>query len=79
MTAWTLFYNPVPPISDLGQLLLVLPLLLAIAITYKAVRTKNLRRLPLEIVWAFLYMVGGLTGLVIILWAILWAITAWKR
>jgi hypothetical protein len=73
--AWTLFYNPVPPISDLWQLLLVLPLLLAIAIVYKAVRTRNLRHLPLDTLWALLYMVGGLLILVVLLWAV----TTWAR
>jgi hypothetical protein len=75
MMAWTLFYNPVPPISDFRQLLLVLPLLLSIAIVYKAVRTKNLRHLPLETLWAFLYMVGGL----MVLGVVLWVVTAWIR
>jgi hypothetical protein len=73
MIGWTLFYNPAPPISDLRQLLLILPLLLSIAIVYKAVRTKDLRQLPLETLWAFLYMVGGLAGLMVMLYAV----TAW--
>ena len=71
MIAWTLFYSPVPGITDLRQLVLLLPLLLSIALVYKTVRTQNLRRLPLETLSALAYMVCGLAVLGAVLWGVI--------
>lgn len=70
MIAWTLFYNPVERFSDLGQLLMMLPLLVAVAVIYKTIRTRNIRRLPIEILNLIGYMIGGLTVLGVALWGI---------
>lgn len=69
MIAWTLFYHPVTlPAS--WALWMVLPVLLAVAVVYKTLRTENLRRLPLEIAALMGYMVGGLVVLGVGLWLV---------
>lgn len=70
MIAWTIFYNPVERFSDLGQLLMMVPLLVAVAVVYKAIRTRNVRRLHVETLGLIGYMVGGLTVLGVVLWGI---------
>jgi len=70
MTAWTLFYNPVL-LSSGAVLYLVLPLLAAVAVIYKTIRTKNIRRLWLEILGLILYMYAGLAALCAALWLLM--------
>lgn len=65
----TLFYNPMQWSS--GSLLwLLLPLWLAVAVVYKTIRTRGLRRLPLDILAVFLYLVGGSAALALALWLV---------
>ena len=69
MVAWILFLNPVQwPWGDL--LWLVLPLSASLAIVYKTIRTKDLRRLPLEILGAFALVVLCMSALMVGLWLI---------
>lgn len=63
MIAWTLFYNPLLLRSDWTMLLVMLPLCLAVAVVYKTVRTRNLRRLPIEILVLMGLMTSGLAVL----------------
>ena len=70
MWAWALFRNPVT-LSFYSQIWLMLPLCASVAVVYKAVRTQDLRRLPLEILGAFLYILAGLGALGAALWLIL--------
>jgi hypothetical protein len=67
----TLFVNPIT-LSNQAVLWLILPLCLSVAIIYKTIRTRNLRRLPLEIASLMAYMVGGLVLLGAVLWGILY-------
>ncbi|MFP4104453.1 MAG: hypothetical protein ACLFVU_00040 [Phycisphaerae bacterium] len=69
MLAWTLFYNPVHVPQSMA-LWLMIPLLIGLGIVYKTVRTRNLRRLPLEIALLILYMGGGLFALGLGLWIV---------
>ena len=69
MIAWTIFYNPILlPAHHWKTLILILPLSLSVALAYKTVRTKNLRRLPLEVLWAMGYILAGLVALGLGLW-----------
>ena len=68
MIAWTLFKHPMTLHFD-SLLWLLIPLCAAVAIVYKTVRTQNIRRLHLEILYLMAYMIGGLVILGIILWA----------
>ena len=62
MSGWTLFYHPM--VLNFQELLwILLPLCILVAISYKAVRTENLRRLPLEILQLSLYLIAGIIGL----------------
>ena len=65
----TLFYSPLPLSAD-GQLWLILPLCAAVGIVYKTLRTDRLRRLPSQVLALMGYMVAGLIGLGIVLWAL---------
>ncbi|MFB3892063.1 MAG: hypothetical protein ACE15C_08580 [Phycisphaerae bacterium] len=69
MTPGALFVNPLP-IPWSYSLWLILPLCLAVAIVYKAVRTHDVRRLWIEIAGLSLYMVAGLSALGAGLWLI---------
>jgi EamA domain-containing membrane protein RarD len=69
MIAWTLFHNPMPLRSDV-LLWLLLPLCASVAVVYKAIRTHELRRLPLEMLALLGYMAAGLVVLGTILWLI---------
>jgi len=57
-----LFRHPIV-LPSAAALWLVLPLCLAVAITYKTVRTRRLRRLPLEVAVLMGLMIVGLTAL----------------
>ena len=70
MTLASLFYNPIQLPSDSLLVWLVLPLCVAVAVVYKTLRTRSLRRLPLEIGLLMLYMVLGLAALGAGLWLI---------
>lgn len=64
-----LWYHPIQ-IGSTTALWLLGPLLLAVAIVYKTVRTDSLRMLPLQIGLLMLYMLGGLAALSLVLWGI---------
>lgn len=69
MTLATIFYHPITLPS--GSLLwLMLPLLASVTIVYKTIRTRHLRRLPLEILALMGYVAGGVVVLSVGLWAI---------
>jgi len=51
-------------------LMMLLPLCLAVAIIYKAVRVVEVRRLGLEVLTLFLYMLAGLAVLMLVGYAI---------
>ena len=63
----TLFYHPIVLPKAL-ELWLLLPLCAVVAVIYKAVRIEHVRRLPREALVTFLYMIGGLVGLGLVLW-----------
>ncbi|MBI5723210.1 MAG: hypothetical protein HZA50_04575 [Planctomycetes bacterium] len=67
MLAWTLFYNPVPMPST-WSFWLLLPLCLSIVVVYRTIRTKDMRRLPMEILRLSIYMAAGLSILGLALW-----------
>ena len=69
MNPATLFSNPIE-LSDTAQLLLVLPLCIAVAIVYKTIRLKDLHRLWLEVAALVGYMIAGLGALGLSLWLI---------
>lgn len=64
-----LFTYPMHIESGSG-LLLMLPLLVAVALVYKSIRVKDIRRLPLEVGVLMVYMVAGLTALGVGLWLV---------
>ena len=67
MIAWTLFYHPTT--LHFGSLLwLLMPLCASVAITYKAIRTENIRRLHIQVLALLAYMAVGLVGLGVGLW-----------
>jgi len=69
MIAWTPFDNPIVLRSD-AVLWLVLPLIVSVAIVYKTIRTRNLRRLPIQVLGSVVYMAVGLAALCVLLWLI---------
>jgi hypothetical protein len=69
MIAWVPFVEPLQ-ISATAIFWLLLPLLLAVAIVYKAVRSQDLHRIGIEIAGLMLYMVAGLTALGAGLWLV---------
>jgi len=66
MIDWT---HPIP-LSFYGQFWLLFPLAAAVAIVYKTVRTRNLRRLPVEILATYAMMLLGLGALGAVLWIV---------
>lgn len=64
-----LFTHPLHVETGSG-LLLMLPLLLAVALVYKSIRVKHIRRLPLEVGVLMVYMVAGLVALGVGLWLV---------
>ncbi|MCJ7544252.1 MAG: hypothetical protein MUP47_06760 [Phycisphaerae bacterium] len=69
MTLGTIFWHPMTLPCD-SLLWLMLPLMVSVAIVYKTVRTRNLRRLPLEILGLVGYVAAGVVALGVGLWAI---------
>ncbi len=65
----TLFRNPMLVSTD-ALLWLLIPLCASVAIIYKTIRTENIRRLPLEILVLFVFMIAGLVALGAGLWAV---------
>lgn len=57
-----LFYIPITLPAG-ADLFLLLPVCLAVAVVYKTVRTEELRKLPLQIGFLLVYMIGGLIAL----------------
>ncbi len=68
----TLFINPML-LSPNAQLWLILPLFVSVAVIHKTMRVETLRRLPLQVVIIWIYMVLGTA----VLGVILWGVTAW--
>ena len=69
MTAWTVFYNPMTlPFGS--RLWLLLPLCAVVAIVYKTIRTNNLRRLWIQVLALWGYMLIGLVVLGAAMWLI---------
>ena len=64
-----LFYDPIS-LPSWTLLAMLLPLCLAVATIYKTVRVTTLRQLGWEILLLFLYMLTGLTTLMLIGYAI---------
>lgn len=64
-----LFTNPLVIPSSL-QMWLLLPLCAVVALIYKTVRTHHVRRLAIETLLAFLYMIGGIAALSAVLWVL---------
>ena len=64
-----LFYHPLQWSSD-SLLWMVLPLCASVAIVYKAIRTRDLRRLGLEVLGVIAFMVAGMVALAVVLWLI---------
>jgi len=73
LAAFALFTHPLA-LPSWALLVMLLPLCLAVAIIYKAVRTTDIRRLAMEILTLFLYMLAGLAALMITGYAIV----AWR-
>jgi hypothetical protein len=65
--AWTVFQNPVPMPAS-AVLWLVIPLCAAVALVYKTLRTRDVRRLPWEAAGLLLYITAGLVALGAGLW-----------
>lgn len=65
----TLFVNPIP-LTPTQVFFMLLPLLVATAVVYKTVRTRDLRLLVKEVGVLVVYMVAGLAALGTGLWAI---------
>lgn len=63
----TLLLHPVPWSSQV-VLFLLLPLSLSLAVIYKTIRGKDLRRLPQEILLTTILMLAGMAALAAALW-----------
>lgn len=68
MTA-TLFVHPMT-IETSKVLYLMLPLLAAVALVYKAIRVQDIRRLPREVLVLMVYMIFGVVALGVGLWLV---------
>jgi hypothetical protein len=65
----TLFTNPMP-LTDKG-FWIVIPLSLAVAAAYKAIRVESIRQLPREILLLTLYILAGVVGLMLAGWVVI--------
>ena len=74
LAALALFYSPLS-LPSWALLVMLLPLCLAVAVIYKAVRVVHVGRLGLEILTLFLYMLAGLAALMLAGYAIVTAAT----
>ena len=68
LAAW--FEHPMQLPADDRLVWLILPLCVAVAVVYKTIRVKSLRRLPWEIALLVGYMVAGLAVLAAGLWLV---------
>jgi len=68
MTLATIFVNPIMLKGDIWTLALLLPLCVSVAVIYKTVRVKELRRLPVEIAGVLAYITAGLVVLGLVLY-----------
>lgn len=64
-----IFTHPIT-LPAAAQLWLMLPLCAAVAVVYKAVRVRQVRRLHIDVLALMLYMVLGLAALGAALWAV---------
>ena len=69
IAAISLFTHPLP-LPSWALPVMLLPLCLAVAVIYKAVRVVDVRRLGVEILTLFLYMLAGLAALMLAGYAI---------
>lgn len=69
MTLATVFYNPIT-LPAMAQLWLILPLCAIVALTYKTVRTNDIRRLWSQVLILIGFMYAGLVSLGIVLWLV---------
>jgi hypothetical protein len=69
MIAWTLFYHPVS-IPSQAHLWFLVPLCAAVAVVYKAIRIRHVRRLAIESAVLLAYMVVGLVALGALMWVV---------
>lgn len=65
----TLFVDPMEISSR--SLWMVIPVCIGVAVVYKTIRTRSLRRLPLEVALLSLYILAGIAALMTALWALL--------
>jgi len=68
MSLLGLFVHPLQLPADATLLWLVVPLTASVAITYKTVRARTLRRLWLHILLLIIYILGGMALLGVGLW-----------
>lgn len=64
LLAWTPFLEPLPGAQHWWWVL-VLPMALGVALSYKAIRTKELARYPREVVAMTLQIVAAVVGIAI--------------
>ncbi|MEY3021807.1 MAG: hypothetical protein RIS86_1005 [Planctomycetota bacterium] len=62
--AWTPFLQPAPGVQHWWWLL-VLPMALGVALSYKAIRTKELSRLPRDVAAMTLQIVAAVVGIAV--------------
>ncbi|MFP4355161.1 MAG: hypothetical protein ACLFUJ_08535 [Phycisphaerae bacterium] len=62
-----LFYYPIT-LPYYGQIWMLLPLLVAVAVVYKAARSRHIRDVPKETAITLAYMFVGLLALSVVLW-----------
>ncbi len=66
----TIFLTPIS--FDSGRLWMLLPLTLAVAIVYKTLKLDNLKALPVAAFLLWITIVGGMIGVAIGLYLIIW-------
>jgi hypothetical protein len=62
--AWTPFLQPAP-LVQVWWWLLVLPMALGVAMSYKAIRTHDLARWPRDVAWMTTQIVGVIVGIAV--------------
>ncbi len=65
----TLFLNPTQ--IPHGNLWVIVPLSIAVAAAYKAIRVEHVKQLPREIFLLTLYILAGVVGVMLAGWAII--------
>lgn len=74
--AFTPFMQPLP-VWDVWYLT-ALPLCAGVAIVYKSIRARSMRRVPNEATRATFWILGGLIAAAVLLWAVV-RFTEWMR